>query len=51
MFEERTGQSIDQIVIMCVTEDGTVQSFVKETKDYVELLDESIKYWEEQENE
>lgn len=51
MFEERTGQPIDQIVILCVTEDGTVQEFIKETKDYVELLDESLKYWEEQENE
>ena len=29
MFEERTGKSIDQIVILVVTEDGVVQEFIK----------------------
>ena len=29
MFEERTGNEINQIVILVVTEDGVVQEFVK----------------------
>lgn len=50
MFEERTGRPIDQIVILCVTEDGTVQSFVKNTSDYVPLLNETLKMYKEQED-
>ena len=42
MYEERTGTSIDQIVILVVTEDGEVQEFVKDKKDYLPLLTESI---------
>jgi uncharacterized protein (UPF0297 family) len=39
MYEERTGTPINQIVILVVTEDGTVQEFVK-NKDpkYIEML-------------
>ena len=52
MFEERTGKSIDQIVILVVTEDGVVQEFVKNKYDYIPLLVESIdnftKDWEEE---
>jgi len=45
MFEERTGQPIDQIVIMCVTEDGTVQTFVHDKSDYIPLLNETLEMW------
>ena len=47
MYEERTGTSIDQIVILCVTEDGTVQEFVKEKYDYLDLLVETATEWRE----
>jgi len=57
MFEERTGTSIDQIVILVVTEDGQVQEFIKQKHDYLPLLVETIEQfvseWEkesEQEN-
>ena len=30
MFAERTGTNIDQVVILVVTEDGTVQEFIKQ---------------------
>ena len=42
MYEERTGTPIDQIVILVVTEDGEVQEFVKNKRDYLPLLKESI---------
>jgi len=48
MYEERTGTEIDQIVILCVTEDGTVQEFVKEKYDYLDALVETATIWREQ---
>ena len=42
MFEERTGNEINQIVILVVTEDGAVQEFIKNKKDYVPMIDEII---------
>ena len=48
MFEERTGMNIDQIAILVVTEDGTVQEFVKEKHDYLNSLVETIAEWNEQ---
>ena len=48
MYEERTGTEIDQIVILCVTEDGTVQEFVKEKYDYLDALVETATEWREQ---
>ena len=45
MFEERTGIEINQIVILVVTEDGLVQEFVKEKKDYLPLLTDAIAEW------
>ena len=42
MFEERTGTPIEQIVILVVTEDGTVQEFVKKKHEYLPLLVETI---------
>tara|TARA_A100001011_G_C14286943_1_gene834238 strand:+ start:342 stop:1052 length:711 start_codon:yes stop_codon:yes gene_type:complete len=55
MFEERTGNEINQIVILVVTEDGVVQEFVKTKHDYLPLLVETIDdfttNWEREENE
>ena len=45
MFEERTKINIDQVVILVVTEDGTVQEFVKNKQDYLPMLEESMNEW------
>ena len=45
MFEERTGIAINQVVILVVTEDGVVQEFVKNKKEYLPLLSDVIKEW------
>ena len=45
MFGQRTGIIIDQVVILVVTEDGTVQEFIKEKYDYLPLLTEAIAEW------
>ena len=45
MFEERTGLETSQIVILVVTEDGTVQEFVKNKQDYLPMLEESMNEW------
>ena len=42
MFEERTGKSLDQIVILVVTEDGVVQECVTTKHDYIPMLNEVI---------
>ena len=42
MYEERFGNPIEQVVILMVTEDGAVQRFVKDKKDYLPLLKEAI---------
>ena len=42
MFEELTGQKIDQIVILVSAEDGTVQSFVQDKEQYIKQLFEVI---------
>ena len=43
MYEERYSQPIEQVVILIVTEDGAVQTFTKEKKDYLPLLKTAIK--------
>ena len=48
MFEERTNINISQIVILVVTEDGTVQEFIKDKKEYLERLSEAINLWSEE---
>ena len=48
MYEERTGTEIEQIVILCVTEDGVVQEFVKEKYDYLDSLVETATEWRNQ---
>ena len=45
MYEERTGTEIEQIVILCVTEDGTVQEFVKDKYDYLDAITETATEW------
>jgi genome maintenance exonuclease 1 len=51
MYEETFGKNIDQIVILLASEDGSVQNFVKEKKDYMSPLMQSVddfyKYYEE----
>ena len=48
MFHERTGISISQVVILVLTEDGTVQEFIKNKYDYIDDLSESIEKWSKQ---
>ena len=48
MFQERTGIIIDQVVILVVTEDGTVQEFVKCKHDYLDALTDTVTEWRNQ---
>ena len=45
MFGERTGLIVEQVVILVVTEDGTVQEFVKNKHDYLGFLEEAVQDW------
>ena len=45
MFGERTGIIVNQVVILVVTEDGTVQEFVKQKHDYLDSLTQTIQEW------
>ena len=51
MYEELFGTPIEQIVVLIACEDGNVQTFVKEKKDFIEPLKEQIqgfyKYYED----
>ena len=47
MFGERTGIEISQVVILVVTEDGTVQEFIKDKHNYLDALVESVAEWSE----
>ena len=38
MYEEHTGEAIENIVIMMVAEDGSIQIYEKKTKDYLSKL-------------
>ena len=42
MYEEHTGEAIDQIIIFMVAEDGEVKIFKEDTKDYLPMLDEMM---------
>ena len=46
MFSELTGIDTNQIVVLVVTEDGTVQEFIKKKGDYLNELKNSITEWE-----
>ena len=45
MFTELTGIDTNQIVILAVTEDGTVQEFIKSKNDYLNDLTKAIEEW------
>ena len=45
MFEERTGKKINQICILVVTSDGVVQEFVKDKREYIPLIEQTILEW------
>ena len=45
MFEERTGIEINQVVILVVTVDGTVQEFRRDKKDYLIMLEDAVTEW------
>ena len=47
MFEELTGQPINQIVILVVTENGSVQEFIKDKQEYIPLLEQTLEEWYE----
>jgi genome maintenance exonuclease 1 len=42
MYEENFGEKIDQVVILITTEEGSVQIFKKDKKDYLPKLKEAI---------
>jgi len=48
MYKERTGVDISQVVILVVTEDGTVQEFIKQKHDYLNTLVETVEEWNNQ---
>ena len=48
MFTERTDIEVSQIVILVVTEDGTVQEFIKEKYEYLDALEASVAEWGKQ---
>ena len=48
MFLERTGHNLPQVVILVVTEDGTVQEFIKNKYNYLDDLSEAIEEWSKQ---
>jgi len=45
MWQERTGEKIDQIAILITCDDGTVQTFVESPNNYKKELAEAIKEW------
>ena len=45
MFNELTGIDTNQVVILVVTEDGTVQEFIKEKGNYLDALKDSVIEW------
>ena len=46
MFTELTGIDTNQVVILVVTEDGTVQEFIKKKSNYLDALKDSVIEWE-----
>tara|TARA_B100001113_G_scaffold329208_1_gene303933 strand:+ start:663 stop:1361 length:699 start_codon:yes stop_codon:yes gene_type:complete len=45
MYEEVFGKPIDQLVILMAGEDGTMKAFVKDKKEFIPKLEESIQYF------
>lgn len=48
MWEERTGEPIPQIVILVTCDDGTVQTFIENPKQYKKALAHAIKDWRDE---
>ena len=48
MFSELTGIDISQVVILVVTEDGTVQEFIKDKSNFLDALTDSVAEWKKQ---
>ena len=48
MWQERTGERIDQIVILITCDDGTTQVFVENPKNYKKSLAHAIKEWRDE---
>jgi ATP-dependent exoDNAse (exonuclease V) beta subunit len=48
MWQERTGIPVKQIVILISTEEGIVQEFIEDPKDWVPKLREAINLWQSQ---
>lgn len=48
MWQERTGIPVKQIVILISTEEGIVQEFIEDPKDWVPKLREAISLWQSQ---
>jgi len=48
MWEERTGEKIPQITILISCDDGTVQVFTEQTKNYKKDLAVAIKEWRDE---
>jgi len=48
MWEERTGEPIPQIVILVTCDDGTVQTFIENPKQYKKALAHAIKEWRDE---
>ena len=48
MFTELTGIDVSQVVILVVTEDGTVQEFIKQKSDFLDALTDSVDEWKKQ---
>ena len=48
MFTELTGIDVSQVVILVVTEDGTVQEFIKDKSNFLDALTDSVAEWKKQ---
>ena len=48
MFTELTGIDVSQVVILVVTEDGTVQEFIKDKSNFLDALTDSVDEWKKQ---
>ena len=48
MFTELTGIDISQVVILVVTEDGTVQEFIKDKSNFLDAIHNSVAEWRKQ---
>ena len=48
MFTELTGIDVSQVVILVVTEDGTVQEFIKDKSNFLDALTNSVAEWRKQ---